>query len=294
MANYTEKKSIAKSIKNISYEDAIDDFLKLQKYEYKNTKALVGNKCVDYFTFTERLDTLSNKGINFYDFLKNIDDYKEKEYVSRYLTKNKRTTEIDTIYGCFRIYFGSIGSFFPSVAVRIYKLYNPTTILDPFVGWGGRLVAALSQGISYIGYDTNADLYPQYKNIITTLLPITENKNINVNITIKPAETVDYSTLTYDMVFTSPPYYNIELYTGTDKKNKTEWNELYNKVFRETYNNLQPGGTFVLSINNKMYNDICLPLFGEATTVIPYVIQQKMKGTKPYTESIYVWIKAPV
>lgn len=289
--NFTEKKIISKQLKNISYDEAIIDFHKLKNYKYKNTKSLVGTKCVDFFTFTDRLNTLSKKNINFYEFYKNINEFKQQnKYIQNFfkyyeLKERKGKNNTSIIYDCFRLYYGSIGSFFPSVAVRIYNLYNPTTILDPFSGWGGRLIGAMSQNINYIGYDTNTDLHPAYDNIINTLSQFTENKTYNI--IIKPAETADFSKLYYDMVFTSPPYYNIELYTGTNRKDKTDWNELYKTVFKNTYDNLQTGGHFILSINIEMYDKVCVPLLGEATEIIKYVKSRNGK----YTEFIYVWKK---
>ena len=55
-----EKLQIAKNIKNISLEDAVKDFQKLQKIDLENTNSLArtGLKFIDYFTYVVQLDTI--------------------------------------------------------------------------------------------------------------------------------------------------------------------------------------------------------------------------------------------
>jgi DNA modification methylase len=79
------------------------------------------------------------------------------------------------------------------------------------MGWGGRLVGACIAGVpKYIGIDTNRNLEAPYKNMceqLKKLSPCTDAQLLFVD-----ALTVDYSAFEYDMVFTSPPYYNKEIY----------------------------------------------------------------------------------
>ena len=62
---------IPKLLKNITLEDAENDFVRLQCIDLEETTSLsrVGLKFIDYFTFVERLSTVGNKGISFFTFL---------------------------------------------------------------------------------------------------------------------------------------------------------------------------------------------------------------------------------
>jgi DNA modification methylase len=133
-----------------------------------------------------------------------------------------------------------------------------------------------------MGIDTNFNLLDGYEKLQRDLV----HKN-NISIMFRDAAKVDYSTLFYDLVLTSPPYYNIELYNGTAKKSKEEWNEWYRLVFRKTWDGLAINGHYCLNINDEIYNSICVQLFGEPTDTIPL----KMSGRNKYKENIYVWKK---
>ena len=67
---------IAKQIKNITFDEHIDDFIKLQNINLEETSLLsrVGLKFIDYYTFVERLDTVGNKGVSFFNF---VEDWNE-------------------------------------------------------------------------------------------------------------------------------------------------------------------------------------------------------------------------
>lgn len=284
--NFLEKLVVANKIKNITYDDMIVDFVKLQSYEYTGSKSLIGTKCVDYFTFINRLDTIGNKGINFWEFFIHLEEYKKKPYINNFMINNENAyPHIKLLFNTFKLYYGNIGSFYSSTTSGIIDEFKPTCIIDPFAGFGGRLVGAMSRNTPYMGWDTNLDI--NYLSIIMTLMPLTKSKERMWSVYNEPAQFVDYSKYNYDMVLTSPPYYNIELYNGTDKKTKKEWNALYNTVFKNAYDNMANGGKFILSINNEMYENVLVPLLGECSDCIPYVKSRRGK----YTEMLYIWIK---
>ena len=92
------------------------------------------------------------------------------------------------------------------------------------------------------------------------------------------------------MVFTSPPYFSLEKYSfNTVYKSKEEMkNVFYIPLFQKTYQHLKEGGHYCLNVNQEIYSEICVPLFGEATYEIPL---KKSKRQNNYSESIYVWFK---
>lgn len=83
-------------------------------------------------------------------------------------------------------------------------------VYDPCAGWGDRLLAALSLGVAeYHGTDPNADAHAGYRRILEFAPPHGE-----VHLEELPFEDVagDHLSEHYDIVFTSPPFFNYEAY----------------------------------------------------------------------------------
>ena len=82
---------IAKQIKNITLDEAIDDFIKLQNIDLEETSLLsrVGLKFINYYTFIERLSTTgNNKGISFFNFVEDWNDiYRHWPFLKRLYNK---------------------------------------------------------------------------------------------------------------------------------------------------------------------------------------------------------------
>ena len=172
--------------------------------------------------------------------------------------------------------------------MNIYIRFRPKSILDFTMGWGGRLLGACALDIPYyIGIDINKNLKQPYNDMIKLLKNYSKT---NIKIIFNDALKVDYSKLNYDLVLTSPPYYNIELYTGTKKQSIEEWNNnFYIPLFTNTYKYLQTNGYYCLNIPNNIYNNICIKLFGKSKYKIPLI--KKSRNINNYEEYIYIWQK---
>jgi hypothetical protein len=87
----------------------------------------------------------------------------------------------------------------------IYNKYKPKSILDMNMGWGGRFVGACALDVEkYTGIDINTKLFKPYKDMTKFL----DNKT-KTKITLYFEDSVKFDN---DLVLTSPPYYNIEMY----------------------------------------------------------------------------------
>ena len=276
------------SFDKIEYEWSTIKNMTINELEYINNRSKLGCDIIDYYFFEQRLKTRGNKGINFYEFLENIEYYKTKKYIQTlisYCEKNNRYNDniYKRYYYIYGLSFGRVNAFKITNAIKIYKTYKPTHILDPFCGFGGRLSAAIMENILYTGIDINNELEPQYKKLIHDFQ---NNKNLKYNLYFQDCQTVDYSKINYDMVFTSPPYENIEVYPNNPKLTNKEWTLFYNKIFKILWDNLKKGH-FIININEKIYNKILVPLFGDCQTKI---ILNKSKRNS-YVEYIYIWFK---
>jgi hypothetical protein len=289
-----EKIQIAKNIKNISLEDAIKDFQKLQKIDIENTTSLArtGLKWVDFYTYPIRLDTVGSKGISFYTFVEDFEKYHKIPCVSRLYDK-LREKHPANFHKCvkeiFQLYYGTINAFRPIVALKIYDRYKPKNILNVCSGWSGMVIAAAALNIPKItAIDNNSNLFKPYTNMIEELKKYSKTE---INFINNNALILDLSNNSYDMVISSPPYYNKEIYgyLPAPYDTKKEWNEsFYKPLFRGMHELLEVNGKLVINVPQEIYDACLVPLFGEAHELI---LLPKYQRNNKYKEYIYVWIK---
>lgn len=293
-----DKPTIIKLLKNISKEQAIKDYNKLETFNIDEltNETRKGNKFIDYFTFEERLNTIGIKGMNYWDFVSNT-EYHNRPYIKKMLDYQDGINYYVALYRIFKLHCGSIGLFSPVRAIDVLSQFGISSILDFCVGWGSCPVAASVLNIpSFIGIDTNKNLEQPYNNMID-LLVNELGSTTDFRMIFDDAVTVDYSILDYDCVFTSPPYYNKELYSYCNKRTEKEWDEeFYIPVIRNTFKYLKVGGYYILNIPTKIYMNICIELLGEADIIMDMKKKCHPKNrytNKDYKEHIYVWLKKP-
>lgn len=291
------KSQIVAELKGITIQEAEKDWCEIvtktqEEIENLNGRSRLGCKLIDYYFFEQRIETIGNKGINFFQFVENIEDYKKKKYIQTLLTycdNNNRYKDsiIKKYYYCYGLCFGRINAFKITNALQIYNMHPPSiAVMDPFCGFGGRLVAAMMKNINYIGIDLNKDLEPCYNQLIHDFEKKTQSK---ITLEFKDSNSVDFNKYknNYDMVFTSPPYENIEIYKHMEKKTTEEWSKFYKEVFQKLWDNLQPGGTYIININENIYSRILEPMFGPSIEKILL----KKSSKNDYKEYIYIWKK---
>ena len=293
------KTNISKQIKNISMEQVEREMNELIKIgdnaHMESPRSRTGNNVVDYFTFQQRLETKGKYNVSFYEFIENLEEFKQKKFIQTMLSyysnvKNKNNTknEYVVLKEVYNICISAINIIRPIVYMEIYTKYKPTAILDFCAGWGGAAVACSALNIPhYIGIEINTSLRAPYKNLIDYLNTKSTSK---IAMIFEDALTVDYSTLYYDLVFTSPPYYFIQKYENNiEYVNKREMNEhFYKPIFTKVYDGLQPGGYFIINVCNEVYQRVLIELFGSAHEMYPY---KKSQRQNKYSEMVYVWRK---
>jgi tRNA G10 N-methylase Trm11 len=127
------------------------------------------------------------------------------------------------------------------------------TMLDPSAGWGDRLITAMALGIGhYIGFDPNRKMYPIYEKITDDL-----KESSNTATTFYATRFKKIPGFTVDIVLTSPPFYDYELYNGTEADVKVpykQWlRELYTPYIKDAIDMLRFGGWFCIYIDNVKY-----------------------------------------
>ena len=160
------------------------------------------------------------------------------------------------------IHFGApvLPSDFPAeFAKEIYDTYAPNgRVLDPCHGWGGRLVGFLaSKAIEYTGIDASPLTNEGVKKIVEDFLPYVEGKKVELY--AMPFEDYEVRQNYYDLVFTSPPYFDTEQYVGGEQSymrynNYDKWRDgFYTTLIRRSFEALKEDGHLILNVGEQKY-----------------------------------------
>lgn len=157
--------------------------------------------------------------------------------------------------------------FRPSTAKAVYNYFYAERVLDISSGWGDRLSGFLaSDAERYVGVDPNVNLIEGYQKQIDMF-----NTDKSVKMISGCAESVDYGDEMFDMIFTSPPYFNIERYTQESNQSFKKYkkldvwlNEFLFVAIENAWNHLERNGLLILNISdvysNHKINKICDPM----------------------------------
>ena len=281
----------------ITAEDALEDYEKLKKYDVTNQPfSNVGNRAVDHFMFLKRKSTKLTKWSH-------TDAWNDKEERKKIIDgcvkiENSRKsintilTEDDMTDGklidCMNMRYGSLSQFKPVIAKYLYKKFDAKNVLDFTAGWGGRLLGAMCLDINYIGIDTNISIKDEYEKMIK-FYP----SKSNVKMIWEKAETVDYSKLKYDFVFTSPPYINLEKYANMPTYDETDFfEEFLYPTIQNSYKHLPNNKWYCLNIPIDMYVKIRKDnVLKKETLRIPLNKYYRNGSGNKYVEYIYCWKK---
>ena len=110
--------------------------------------------------------------------------------------------------------------FRPSAAKTIYEIYKPETVLDFSMGWGDRLLAAHASHYvkRYVGIDPNINLFEGYGKQVRTYDAIWGKiKEFELHCGRAEDENIVLNDQ-FDMIFTSPPYFDKEKYDQSDQQ----------------------------------------------------------------------------
>lgn len=292
----TLKHKIAKKIKDITYDDAIKDYHKINSMDVTLNHRL-GNKYVDYFTFIERLNTVSFHGQSYYDFYFDFSfHYFDKKYFKQIFDSldNSNQNYETKVYHIFTLYMGSINSFSIANTRRILERHNFNCILDPFCGWGGRLAGAsqIKSITKYIGIDKNTQNFAG----LTALSRETMKLNPNFHSKVHCMDNLDYEHcefITVDCIFSSPPFYNLEIYSDSELLTTEEWDEYYIKFILKFWNLLPIAGWFIMDIPEHLYRNIFHRVLGCCEEIIEVKKTPTRKNSKETknTNRFFCWMK---
>jgi 16S rRNA G966 N2-methylase RsmD len=248
------------------YTDAqlYKDWMQLKKWttkdDYINSTNRIGMKLCEHF-FPNFYDIADNKGNSFHSMWKKenlikILRWNRKSHSTPYLSELKRG-----IYFCCGMTKSTM--YRPQMMKMICDHYSPKIVLDPCMGWGGRMLGAVASGAHYIGFDPNTLTYDNLKKLAKFL-----NIEDKVTLICDDAMNMDKHNLPYvDLILTSPPYFDLEVYTNestqsiSNHSNYRAWSDFFLKgIIKKSACLLNEGGVSCWNVGkvgkNNMFDDV--------------------------------------
>lgn len=142
--------------------------------------------------------------------------------------------------------------FRPSVAKCVYEQFCPKggTVWDPCAGYGGRLMGAMAAGVRYIGTDVEPETVSNNIRLAKAI------GGVGYQVILCRAEVFEPPQV--DLVFTSPPYFDIERYSNSQEQSYKRygtykaWLEGFLRpVIQKSFDCLKPGGHLILNVADK-------------------------------------------
>lgn len=193
----------------------------------------------------------------------NEDDTYKKQFARFMIEVQKKCVPATQYYkfiGIGTAGYQYVNEFQPYLARDIYKTYckEGDKVLNPCAGWGGRLLglaSCLFEDIEYVETDPSSETFKGLKKLKEWLKLGDNYKQYNL-----PFEDLDVGGDYFDFVFTSPPYFNTEMYADEDSQSykqaddynawKTAW---YYPMIDKIIKCMKKGAYCVLNVGNARY-----------------------------------------
>lgn len=224
-----------------------------------------------------RIDTRSRPGhkildhhmVNFWDVTnykgKSVKNLITQELLEKALLTNlmMHSTPYPTEIRRMIVMTGGLGNVtkYRTVTTKaIVQYFGAKRVLDPCAGWGGRMLGTLAaaEDTYYCGCEPDTNTCNGLMNILSDeAIPTEVTQRADIwNDTIEKLLPTLQQEQKYDMVLTSPPYFNLEFYTDGEQStnNYPTWDDWVNKwlkpVILGCLSCLNPNGTSCWSVKN--------------------------------------------
>ena len=169
----------------------------------------VGMKLCEHF-FPNFFDIENKDGNSFKslwkaDKLEKVLRWNRKSHSTPYLSELRRG-----IYFNYKLAKSTM--YRPQMAKMVVTNLGAKRVLDPCAGWGGRMLGSVAAGAEYIAFEPNTETYEGLLKLIK-LLGIEDKVRI---IKDSALEMDKYDIGEFDLILTSPPYFDLEVYSHED------------------------------------------------------------------------------
>ena len=247
----------------------LNEIIYMINIDYNRDKKFL--KITDYFSeecrvecnFSNYISPLEYYKLNKETVLKNLENVEDYDTVDDYIFK----------YGPRMI----CSNFHLVVCTSVLNFFKSKRWLDPSAGWGDRLISAINYGeCEYRATDPSACLQEKYSEMINALAL----DNDKYRITQEGFEEANIEKNYYDLVFTSPPFFDLEKYTNEPSQSHIKYNTLEDWVINFMYPLLRK--SFRALVQN---GHLCLYISDNVGSKIKYVDRVKdylkiIKGLK--------------
>lgn len=252
---------LAKELANKSYlfnysgEEIQKDWKRLKNYSNDNffTSSVTrpGIKICETF-FPNFFTIENNKGQSFAKFwneesLKKVLRWNRKSHSTPYMSEIRRG-----VYFCNGLTKNTM--YRPHIAKMICDYYQAKEVLDPCMGWGGRMLGAVASGAKYTSFEPS---FVTFRGNLTIAKVFNFSKDVALYNIGSEAMDVFIGSNEYDLIITSPPYFNLEIYSHekTQSENKydsyEDWKNLWLKeVIKKSTSLLKKEGVSCWNVHN--------------------------------------------
>jgi 16S rRNA G966 N2-methylase RsmD len=247
----------------------------------KNKRSFAGNKVIYKYFIEVMMKTRYKNGKTMQENFED-DPCKVWKQVCKIDRRKRQPPSPTDIFELNR----TITFFKPTIAKHLCVKFNAKSVLDPCAGWGSRMLGCISANAKYTGYDTNINLKEPYDNMISDL----KLKNAEI-IYESCLEDINWNGLKYDLVLTSPPYENLEIYEGMKpfKNDDVFYNDFLIPMIEKCRRYILPNGKVCINISPKMYEKLTNKyMYQKAPNKINFLQQMGQKIGKK-EDFIYIW-----
>jgi hypothetical protein len=108
-------------------------------------------------------------------------------------------------------------NFKPSLAKHVIKFFGAKKVLDFSAGWGERMLGALAAGVEeYLAFDPNLTLQAGHSLALRTHGSAQQQQHFAIRYEPFESSNLSPEDFSADLVFTSPPFFNLEVYTTAE------------------------------------------------------------------------------
>lgn len=189
-----------------------------------------------------------------------LDDKLFRDALTKRIKYNDRVLNTSCVRRSLTAFGGqAVSNFRPTVARFLYKTYGnkSSKVLDPCAGYGGRLLGGLASYLEeYVGLDVNLTSIMGNQKLYDYVNSLVEIKT-NVDLLCIPAEEYNPEENYFDMVVTSPPYFNTEKYSDEPDQSYIRYPTLQEwqhgflaPMIDMSFRALKPGGYLILNVGS--------------------------------------------
>lgn len=225
-----------------------------------------------------------------------------KEYVKQEAFKNFGVIDAYTLRETIFKLAGEVTEFRNTLMVGFIKMFKAKRVLDISSGFGNRLLGSMAMNVQYTGVDPNSCLPSKYNEMIQHFAK-DPSKYIMIQ---SPFETAELPPkLTYDLILTSTPYFQLEKYTNEEtqsihNRSLNEWfDDFLIASLNKAWDKLVKGGHMVININD-IYNvanycELMVNVFNDIHDDAEYLgvigYSEFVKGKPRSVQPVFLWKK---